>query len=836
MNHGLNNRRDESKPTSFGRLMFEAALASLVVAAIASAQDNPFETPAEREARKAGMKPATGVNPFETPAERAARNVPQIPIRVNPFETSKEHSARTAPLNLSTSRLIDQEPFDIIVLNEKPPKPIEVMPLDFPGRNPPAAPVPDDLLRVQLRTDASQQYFVRWGDVVEVRTFESRVLAEAQTEIKNGRYDSAFEIISELRRRFPNTPGLNTTERELLIGEARRELAQGRLENVVALSERLHSLNPNDAEFTKIYGEAMEGRIIAWLNQHKLADARRLIDQLALRLPKFPKKNKIDGSVAAAIAGALQRAARDAAAGRNGTAQLTLRDALALAPDAGEVRDLYDQLRTKNPALFVGVVEPFVAGGTNPASPLTSWPARRVDALLRSPAFEIAIDPQTRRVDYRAAQFRWTPDPTDFKQGRLEIVDAASRTSSSDVVAALMDSSLDSSPRYRPDLALRRVEFEHVDENGVDMRWQQMHPRPESLFASVLAGRWATSTGRWSSTSQDSETRFVAPPTEQGEAGRPEIVERTYPSEEAAIDALLSGEVDVVDRIAPWKMVELQNRRDVQLVRYAAPSTHLLVFRPNQPIMRRPEFRRALCYAVDRAAILHNHLQPADEGQGTRVARGIFSSGRTPDDPLGYAGNPPIEPREFELQSAFVMAGLAAQLVADSGENEAGGVSPPGPKRSNSPSAISLKLAHPPTMTAERACRQIAAYWRRIGVETSLTTESADDADVVYLSLVSYEPIVDVYPLFGDDGPFDFDAESHLDRLATVEYFSQAREILHDLQRSIHAEALALPLWQLNEYAAKSRRITFGDIASPISLYDHVDRWSASDLGKEMRP
>ena len=139
-------------------------------------------------------------------------------------------------------------------------------------------------------------------------------------------------------------------------------------------------------------------------------------------------------------------------------------------------------------------------------------------------------------------------------------------------------------------------------------------------------------------------------------------------------------------------------------------------------------------------------------------------------------------------------------------------------------------------MTAERACRQIAAYWRRIGVETTLTTDATDDVDVVYLTLVSYEPIVDVYPLFGDDGPFDFDVASYLERLATVEYFAQAREILHDLQRSIHADALALPLWQLNEYAARSRRMTLGDAASPMSLYDYVDRWAASDLGHETRP
>ena len=835
MNRSFNHRRSAGEPASFHRPTFVAALAVIMTAATASAQDNPFETPAERATRKAGAKPATSANPFETPAERAAHGAPKIPIRVNPFETSTEHSARTALLNSSTPRLIDQEPFDVVVLNEKPPKPIEVRPLDFPGRTPPAAPKPDDLLRVRLRNDASQEYFVRWGDVVEVRMFETQVLAEAQTEIRDGRYDSAFEIISELRRRFPNTPELNTTERDLLIGEARRELSQGRLENVVALSERLHSLNPNDAEFTKIYGEAMEGRIIAWLNQKRLADARRLIDQLAARLPKFPTKNKIDGSVAAALAAALQTADRDAAAGRFGSAQITLRDALALAPDAGDIRALYDRLRKKNPAHFIGVVEPFVAGGAKRTSPLTSWPARRVDALLRPQAFEIAIDPQTRRVDYRAAEFRWKPDPADFKQGRLEIADAASRTTPSDIVAALMESSLDSSPLYRPDLALRRVEFEHVGGIGVDMRWRQMHPRPESLFASVFADRWARA-DRWSSVSEDSETRFIAPPTKQGEDRPPEIIERTYPSEEAAIDALLSGEVDLVDRIAPWQMATLQSRRDVQLVRYAAPSTHLLVFRPKQSIMRRPEFRRGLCYAIDRAAILHNHLQPADEGQGTQLARGIFSSGRTPDDPLGYAGNPPIEPREFELQSAFVMAGLATQFVAGSAENQAAGASPSGPARSNSSTAISLKLAHPPTMTAERACRQIAAYWRRIGVETTLTTDATDDVDVVYLTLVSYEPIVDVYPLFGDDGPFYFDVASYLDRLATVEYFAQAREILHDLQRSIHADALALPLWQLNEYAARSRRMTLGDAASPMSLYDHVDRWTASDLGHETRP
>ena len=157
MNRSFNHRRSAGEPASFHRPTLVAALAVIMTAATASAQDNPFETPAERATRKAGAKPATSANPFETPAERAAHGAPKIPIRVNPFETSTEHSARTAPLNSSTPRLIDQEPFDVVVLNEKPPKPIEVRPLDFPGRTPPAAPKPDDLLRVRLRNDASQE-------------------------------------------------------------------------------------------------------------------------------------------------------------------------------------------------------------------------------------------------------------------------------------------------------------------------------------------------------------------------------------------------------------------------------------------------------------------------------------------------------------------------------------------------------------------------------------------------------------------------------------------------------------------------------------------------------
>ncbi len=63
-----------------------------------------------------------------------------------------------------------------------------------------------------------------------------------------------------------------------------------------------------------------------------------------------------------------------------------------------------------------------------------------------------------------------------------------------------------------------------------------------------------------------------------------------------------------------------------------------------------------------------------------------------------------------------------------------------------------------------------------------------------------------------------------LRQLADSATFAEARAALFEIQRVVHEQTLVLPLWQLNEYAARRTRVTMS-ATPPLSLYQFVAQW-----------
>ncbi|MGC3970955.1 MAG: ABC transporter substrate-binding protein [Pirellulales bacterium] len=342
----------------------------------------------------------------------------------------------------------------------------------------------------------------------------------------------------------------------------------------------------------------------------------------------------------------------------------------------------------------------------------------------------------------------------------------------------------------------------------------KLHPRPEALVAEVLNDAAAAggfqSVGAYRPTplTEDYGARqFVLIDKEQAVAGRPvEIIERSYLDEDAAVAALKAGEVDMLDRVAPWHVASLRAAREIELVRYAPLSVHALCVCSDHPLLLRAESRRAPIYAIDREAILKNHLKVADSVDGSQPARGVLSRGRSPEDPLGYADDPSLAARPYDLQAAYILSRLAG-----GGGLVTTGMPP-------------LVLAYPKSLVAAKACEQIRRHWARIGINVELRPvaeprPNLQGVDLFYSIIVAPEPLVAVDRLFGPSGLVPKarrEVLAPLRQLAGATTFAAARTALFELQRTVHEQSLVLPLWQLNEYAAKRRRVTVGQACADV--------------------
>lgn len=770
---------------------------------------------------------ATADDPFATPAEKAGASAAAPPAAENPFATPEEMGVARPSL------LMNREPLDIVVLKERPPREEEILPLDASQRKVLAVADPDVLLRVRLRSDPHSEYFLSPRDIVEIRFFESRVLKEAIALAKSGRFDDAFEVYTFLRQRYPTLVGLAEAEQEYVILEAQYALAQKRWESALASAWRLNELQPRHPRLVDILPPAIEGAVADRLARNNPTAARRAVEQLATYFPGHAVTVRLQKLLADTVTSRLEQARKCAADQNWDEAQTLLNTALGLAPDSKPAQTLLAEAVAKYPRVVVGVGSSGASSTTTapagsyarPSSFGDDWSERRIARLLAPPALELAAAADGASLEYRSGWARWTTNPRDDALHELQVpAGSAYRTA-----VALLAAGNPSAANFRPAWQERQVRITVRDDDHIDLEFAKRHPRTEALAAAVLedavaAGIIAEPNNasyamRAVATADSGSSRFVRisqiKPDEAQTTQPVEIVERPFADEDAAVAALRFGEVDVVDRIAPWHLAGLRETREVRLVRYVPLSVHCLCIRSDHPLLAKQEFRRALVYALDRETILRNHLHIADAADGSRTARGVFSSGRSPEDPLGYASNPAIAPRPYDPQAAFILARLVMP-----------------PEAVAALRSQPLILAHPPTAVAARACEQIRLQWSRIGVAVELraltpSAQPVEEADLVYTVVTAPEPLIDAERLFGPGGIIptaERTLAGPLRQLADSATFAEARAALFEVQRVVHEQTLVLPLWQLNEYAARRTRVTMS-ATPPLSLYQFVAQW-----------
>jgi ABC-type transport system substrate-binding protein len=252
---------------------------------------------------------------------------------------------------------------------------------------------------------------------------------------------------------------------------------------------------------------------------------------------------------------------------------------------------------------------------------------------------------------------------------------------------------------------------------------------------------------------------------------------------------------------------------------------HVLIPNFARPLAARREFRRALCYGIDRKWIVDRVLLGGTPRAGFEVLSGPFPVGVSLSDPLRYGNNNQVLPRSFEPRLAAILSTIAWA-----------GVQKPQNQEDAVPAELpELVLAHPADPIARIACQSIEVQLERAGIAIRLQELSADellsknrDWDLRYAELAVWEPVTDARRLFGPGGIAGDNAGPHigaaLRELDRATNWQDVRTRLAALHEIVHHELPVVPLWQTVNYFAYRTSIE-GVGEAPMTLYQQVDNW-----------
>ena len=802
----------------------------------------------------------------------------------SPSPTTNEESVEIAV------PLLERSPFDRITLDAANQNAvIETVLLDLPERKIPNPLPTTGSLEIRRLSHPSIPYKVQWGAIAKVELFEQMLLAEAERLTAEGKFAEAFNYLAFLTTNYPQLPGLEQALQAHLWREASTAYAANKREEAWPALVALYERNAKYPRLVNAVQAVSDDLIEERFKEGDYAGARLLVEALGRSFPQLALPNiaRWQGQFKSDADAQLARARQAFAAQNYSEARTAIAFARSIMPDIPGGAELWKEIQMTSPEIRVGVTE--LAVTSVMAKTPTSAVARVSD--LVNPRLVEMIDFGAEGGVY---QSRWSD---------LQGSDDGLRTTISLTPEAIRRG-------LRPDaLALRLVELADVngdraaadfaalaagvtlaDGRDVEVLWRRPHVRPESFLQIPL--RWlatdSEAPGLWfdprPAKRDGAESSYERTGSQTAAAGEPRlVVETQYPDDEASLDALMRGDVDVIDRVPPWQLARVANAPNVTVVPYRLPTVHVLI--PNQqsnPLLEMREFRRALNYGIDAEGIVRDILLGGETRAGFRTLSGPFPAGVALNDPGGYAYNPELAARPYEPRLAALLASVARSTLGKRDEEkkkaeaaakakELAANQPPtkpegdAAKESPAPAAANdaaaentaaddeaapdgeaakkstpplapLILAHASDPVARLACQSIKIQLDQIGIPVKLAefkggAPPADlKYDLLYAELAVWEPIHDARRLLGSTGVAGRASAlmaAALDQLDRAENWNQARDQLREIHRIAHYDLPLIPLWQtVNHFA--HRKSLIGVEANPVTLYQNLPQWRKS--------
>ena len=780
---------------------------------------------------------------WQAPANAPPANAP--PAGTPPAAPAEKPPDATPPADAAPKveqaelRLFEEEEFDEITLNDADATVLRVRPIELEERRTPdpASFRKSDKLLVRRADDPTDQYELRWGDIAQVRLFEQIVLEKALELVHEGKrdptkFDEAYGFFEFLKQKYPGAEGLARGMGEYLYEEAGSWHRRGNDEIALALLNEIHEVDPEYPRLEAALGATTEKLVEKYIARDDYSNARKLVHSLAKKYADDATVKKLESGWAAEARELIAEGRRLMADDPHQAWELASR-VVYVWPKSDEAKSYFEDLNRHYPRVVVGVTSPRPAT----AEPrLAHWGVRRSERLLnrllmefagagseggqyKCPFGQVENTDIGRRLVFRLQRgIRWSAsnrDVTGYEVARQLLALA--------------------NPRYagfQPTWAdlLAGVEVQDVYETGVDLNWS--HVQPLALLETPvvpLGARGVTGTvGPYllGGNAEGKQQFVINPAYFAAEKQQPkEIVEQYLADSKQAYTALARGRVQVIDRLSPWDVDKFTQHGDFVVGEYALPTLHCLVPNTSHPLLAQRSFRRALLYGINRDLILHHHLLRDSNRVGCQVISGPFPVGRSFDDPLRYAYNGQVAPRPWVPRLAMALSMLALHDVSEAAKKRGE------PEVKQLPTLV---LAHPAHDLAREACRAIQRHLQKIRfsielreLPPGLAFPPDDNFDLFYAEFTVQEPLVDAGRLLGPEGlagrsnAYLTLALAELDRATN---WQEARRILQRIHQLAADDVSVIPLWQLTEHFACHRTLK-GIEASPVLLYEHVERW-----------
>ncbi len=719
-------------------------------------------------------------------------------------------------------RLLDQQPFDRITLSaDHGHETIDVTLLDLPNRQ-----VPDPLptsgqLELRRVESPSVLYAVDWSSIAKVELFEQLLLAAAKRHTQARDFPQAADYLEFLERNYPQLTGLPAAMESYLLRDAAANFREQRYEEALTILLALYDRNPQRRGLTKMVTAVSDRLLEKHVAEGDFVAARGVLQLLADGFPRLKMS-----SLTTWEARLMEQAQQQLAAGRDAleqgdwlAARQAIKKAQQILPRIEGADVLLQDINQRAPQVVVGVGQLATTGTRHP---LEDWATARVRRLL-APQFVELVNFGAEGGVYQCLGGEIHSDDGGLSL-RVDLDPQALGMTPEWIARQLLRLSSNASSDFQASLACNLRAVSIAQGKQVLLSWHRPVVRPEALLRFPLESKCGQYISAPASPEQRHYQRRQQAPRDSGPQT---ITEQAFADDTAAIKALLDGEIDVLDRVAPWHVKTLRQADALVVDFYRLPTLHVLIPNHARPLVARREFRRALVYGINRRQILEEIILGGRTRAGFQVLSGPLPRGVTHSDPIGYAYDASLLPRPYEPRLAAALAEAARQGVSQPNSAAA----PVPPAETEGAATTPLLLVHPPTTLARTICQtlqvQLSAVDIPLQLEELSPTAPPADYDLLYTDLVMWEPLVDARRLLGPSGTAGSCSAAMnlaLHRVDQAQNWPQLRQRLRRVHQLAAQELPVIPLWQ-TVTAFAYRRTLQGVGRTPVALYQNVTAW-----------
>ena len=708
-------------------------------------------------------------------------------------------------------------------------------------------------LRLQLVDQLEDDYLLPVKLIEEIIHHEDLVLRRVDVIIGERDYDLAYELLNVLLRRTPDWPGALQRHNALLFDEAARKVEAGDYAAALVPLEEIHSRAPQFGGLVEQTGTVIDHLIEKAIADRQWRQARHFRSRLQAMFPDHPSVGEWRARLNETAEQHLSQAEQARLEGDHALALSYAEQAALTWPSYRNLRARYRRYSDRHQRLRVGVLDlPSVATNSAVIRPHAN---ERAAHLSEIPFFEVDhAEDGAAHYDTRFCD-RWEP----LNLGRevlFELRDTrqpweAQPVVTAPLIAGRIAARLDPArPGYDERLAGYVDSVEVHGPYSFTLRFDRVPVRTEALLGigvveafpremrgdsiddpsavSVISphGEGASLTrvtGGFQLAEQTTEhavyRRAQPEPDDIRQYHLAEIQEQRYANADAALRALLRGEVSMLVR-APAAIVDLL-RDDEQMLKaffvekMAVPLTHLVQFHPHSRPLKVREYRRALAYSIDRQRILSETVLRNAASDLGRVVNGPMPS-------RSDANNALVQTRTYDPLAAFSLMSAARKQL--------GGELPP------------LRMAVVDDPVARAAAAELVDTWSRFGFEVEvvpipegpLVGEEGDEPqwDLLYRTGKMVEPVTQLWPFLtltgraqvSDLDPFPDWLRQEIISLDLAVDWRAAQQIVGSLHLNLWGEVMLLPLWEVDEYLIYRKHVR-GVPVSPVHCYADADRW-----------